>query len=152
MSNKIVRKAFQRRSFELHLAALVRLRRQQGHRSFFDEQGYVRGYAQAYLQQWLAADLPEGAGNIPRLHIDATIEVTLEELATRLAKGRQLSIAHHFLEILRILDSEETALYHDNDEYDVHEAQMKEYRSAYTVIDNPYWDRSDEDDNLVYLR
>ena len=29
---------------------------------------------------------------------------------------------------------------------------MDELKRAYSVIDNPYWDRGEDEDNVVYLR
>jgi hypothetical protein len=79
MAKTTARQTFQRRTFDLHVAALLQLRRQHGHHSFFDDRGNVREYAQDYLLAWLAPELSEQAGEIRRLHIDASADATLEE-------------------------------------------------------------------------
>ena len=39
---KIDHHTLRRRGFDLHIAALLKLRRAHGHSSFFDERGYIR--------------------------------------------------------------------------------------------------------------
>lgn len=150
---KIDHHTLRRRGFDLHIAALLQLRRAHGHSSFFDENGYVRDYAIAYLQRWLASEMPEAvAAGIPSLHMNASDDVTLEELmsCTR-QESMQMAVAHYFRDILHTLESEEAGFYEDDPE-EIREAQMDELRRAYSVIDNPYWDGSEDEDNVVYLR
>ena len=81
---KIDHHTLRRRGFDLHIAALLKLRRAHGHSSFFDERGYIRDYAINYLQRWLASEMPEvAAAGIPSLHMNAINEVTFEELTSR---------------------------------------------------------------------
>ena len=143
-----------RRSFDLHIAALLQLRREHGHRSFFDDRGYVRGYAMAYLQGWLASEWPEDlAAGIPNLHMNDVDEVTLDMLEqTTQPASIQMAAAHFFRDILHTLESEEVALYDEDESADAYKSQMDELTAIFTVTDNPYWDRSADDDNLVYLR
>jgi hypothetical protein len=151
---KIDHHTLRRRGFDLHIAALLKLRRAHGHRSFFDERGYVRSYAIDYLQHWLASEMPEAvAADIPSLHMNACDEVTFEELTSRTRlESMQMEAAHFFRDILHTLESEEAAFYENDDPEEVREAQMDELRRAYSVIDNPYWDRCEDEENVVYLR
>lgn len=147
-------RTLRRRGFDLHIAALLRLRREHGHHSFFDERGHVRGYATAYLQRWLASEWPaDQAAGIPNLHKDDFGMVSLETvLSLTTQESIQLATAHAFLEILHILESEETAFYDDTDGDDARAAQMDELSRAYTVVDHPNWTRCDDEENVVYLR
>lgn len=151
MAKTNARHTLQRRAFDLHIAALLQLRRQHGHSSFFDDRGHVRDFAQDYLLAWLAPDLAEQA-EIRRLHIDASSDATLEELGTIIPRVAQWRVEHLCLEVLRILETEEVAFYDEGVSDEQRDAQMEEFGDAYTVIDNPYWDHDGDDDNVVYLR
>ena len=152
MTKTTARHTLQRRTFDLHVAALLQLRRQHGHSSFFDDRGHVRDYAQDYLLAWMAPDLTEQAGEIRRLHLDATADATLEELGTIIPRVAQWRAEHLCLEVLRILETDEVAFYDEGVSDEQRGAQMAELGDAYTVIDNPYWDHCEDDDNVVYLR
>lgn len=98
--------------------------------------------------------MPEAtAAGIPSQHMNAVDEVTFEELTSRTQlESMQMEAAHFFRDILHTLEREEAAFYEDGDPEEVREAQMDELRRAYSVIDNPYWDCDEDEDNVVYLR
>ncbi len=150
MADMIVRNAFKRRAFDLHIAKLLDLRRTHGHSSFFNADGYIREYAYRYLRTWLSSRTPEEGGRMPQVHCDEMTDCTLESLSDCLTT--ETLDASLFREVLTILDEEDVSMYIGEGNLCPGDAQTAEFAVAYTVVDDLLRDATDTEDNFVYTK